>query len=60
LKEGLLMFKDTAIFVELEEDDKQRLRVKWVNGARKETKKFAGSAPKLAAAFAKAKAELKA
>lgn len=60
LKEGVLMFKDMPIYVELEEDDKQRLRVKWVNGAKKEVKKFAGAAPKLASAFAKAKAELKA
>ena len=59
LKGGLLMFKEAAIFCELEEDDRQRLKVKWVNGAAKVIKKYEGSTPKLAAAFASARAAVK-
>lgn len=56
LKQGLVMFMPREISVELE-DNNGNLRVKWVNGPAKR-EAFSGATPKLAGAFAKAKAEL--
>jgi len=56
LEHGLLKFMPKNIMVELE-DNQGKLRVKWVNAPSK-AKPFTGVAPKLAGAFAKAKAEL--
>jgi len=61
LKRGLMIFMPKDIVIELEEQtDKDgngtgKLKVKWVNAARKE---FTGAAPKLAGAFAKVRQQL--
>lgn len=57
LNHGILKFMPADITIELEANDKNELRVKWVNTPKKR-EVYKGAVPNLTGAFAKARQEL--